>query len=104
MLAGVAELIYRDVSGVQLGLIMVALGGTALVSGFVVTVGAARAVADPVKAVRREMRRVEEGDLRAHVSVFDGAELGRLQAGFNQMVVGLRERERLRDLRQAGGP
>jgi adenylate cyclase len=50
------------------------------------------------------MRRVEEGDLGAHVPVYDGAELGRLQAGFNRMVVGLRERELLRDLfgRQVG--
>ena len=104
MLAGVDQLIYRDISGVQLGLIMVTVGGTALVSGFLVTVGAARAVADPVMAVRQGMRRVEEGDLGAHVPVYDGAELGRLQAGFNRMVVGLRERERLRDLfgRQVG--
>jgi adenylate cyclase len=104
MLAGVDQLIYRDISGVQLGLIMVTVGGTALVSGFLVTVGAARAVADPVVAVRQGMRRVEEGDLGAHVPVYDGAELGRLQAGFNRMVVGLRERERLRDLfgRQVG--
>jgi adenylate cyclase len=104
MLAGVDQLIYRDISGVQLGLIMVTVSGTALVSGFLVTVGAARAVADPVVAVRQGMRRVEEGDLGAHVPVYDGAELGRLQAGFNRMVVGLRERERLRDLfgRQVG--
>ena len=53
MLAGVDQLIYRDISGVQLGLIMVTVGGTALVSGFLVTVGAARAVADPVVAVRQ---------------------------------------------------
>jgi adenylate cyclase len=104
MLAGAEQLIYRDISGVQLGVIMVALGGTALISGFLVTVGAARAVADPVRAVRQEMRRVEEGDLGAHAAVYDGAELGRLQASFNRMVVGLRERERLRDLfgRQVG--
>ena len=30
--------------------------------------------------------------------VFDGTELGQLQRGFNSMVVGLRERERVRDL------
>ena len=76
MLAGVDQLIYRDISGVQLGLIMVTLGGTALVSGFLVTVGAARAVADPVMAVRQGMRRVEEGDLGAHV-----ARLRRRRAG-----------------------
>ncbi len=104
IMAGADQLTYRDISGVQLSLIMVALGGTALVSGLLVTVGAARAVADPVRAVRQEMHRVEEGDLGAHAAVYDGAELGRLQAGFNRMVVGLRERERLRDLfgRQVG--
>jgi len=32
------------------------------------------------------------------VEVYDGTELGQLQAGFNQMVAGLREREKLRDL------
>ena len=51
MLAGTAQLVNRDISGVQLGLIMVTLGGTTLISGFLVTVGAARAVADPVRAV-----------------------------------------------------
>jgi len=80
MLAGADQLIYRDVSGVQLGLIVVTVGGAALVSWFLVTDGAARAVADPVVAVRQAMRRVEEGDWGAHVPVYDGAELGRLQA------------------------
>src|SRR5690606_30325576 len=37
-------------------------------------------------------------DLDAEVVVFDGTELGRLQAGFNDMVAGLRERERVKDL------
>jgi adenylate cyclase len=38
------------------------------------------------------------------VEVYDGSELGLLQAGLNRMVEGLRERERLRDLfgRQVG--
>jgi adenylate cyclase len=44
------------------------------------------------------MRRVERGDLDAEVVVYDGTELGLLQAGFNHMVEQLRERERLRDL------
>lgn len=33
--------------------------------------------------------------------VFDGTELGELQRGFNAMVNGLRERERVRDLSAA---
>jgi adenylate cyclase len=44
------------------------------------------------------LARVEAGDLDAHVPVDDGSEVGLLQAGFNQMAAGLREREQLRDL------
>ena len=44
------------------------------------------------------------GDLDVAVPVDDGSEVGLLQAGFNRMVDGLREREQLRDLfgRQVG--
>jgi len=75
-----------------------------LVMGFLTTVGAARAVADPLRAVRRALQQVEQGELEVSVPVYDGTELGQLQAGFNTMVVGLRERDRLRDLfgRQVG--
>jgi adenylate cyclase len=48
--------------------------------------------------VRDALRRVEAGDLGARVPVFDGSDLGLLQAGFNRMNDGLREREELRDL------
>ena len=58
----------------------------------------ARAVVAPILSVRNAMERVEEGDLDVEVQVYDGTELGQLQAGFNQMVSGLREREHLRDL------
>ncbi|MFZ1177662.1 MAG: adenylate/guanylate cyclase domain-containing protein, partial [Mycobacterium sp.] len=52
----------------------------------------------PVRVVRAALRRVERGDLRGDLVVFDGTELGELQRGFNAMVDGLRERERVRDL------
>ena len=47
---------------------------------------------------------MSRGDLDVAVPVDDGSEVGRLQAGFNGMVAGLREREQLRDLygRQVG--
>jgi adenylate cyclase len=48
--------------------------------------------------VRTALKRVEQGDLDCNVVVFDGTELGELQRGFNSMVHGLRERERVRDL------
>jgi adenylate cyclase len=54
--------------------------------------------ATPVRVVRAALRRVEQGDLRGDLVVFDGTELGELQSGFNAMVDGLRERERVRDL------
>ncbi|GGV31614.1 adenylate cyclase [Actinomadura cremea] len=80
------------------------LGGIALVVGFLVTYGAARAIADPVESVRHGLGRVQHGDLDVEVPVYDASEVGLLQAGFNHMAAGLREHERLRDLfgRQVG--
>lgn len=76
-------------------LIFVVLG---MVAGAIVMTWTARSVADPLEGVRRAMGRVREGRLDAAVSVDDATEVGLLQAGFNDMVAGLRERERLRDL------
>jgi adenylate cyclase len=87
-----------DIGEQQLALSALALGGVALLVGALITWQAARAVADPVRSVRDALRRVEAGDLGAHVPVFDGSDLGLLQAGFNRMNDGLREREELRDL------
>jgi class 3 adenylate cyclase len=54
--------------------------------------------ATPVRSVREALKRVQRGDFDTELVVFDGTELGQLQRGFNKMVVGLRERERVRDL------
>jgi adenylate cyclase len=51
-----------------------------------------------VMSVRGGQRKVERGDLDAEVPIFDGSELGLLQAGFNRMAEGIREREELRDM------
>ena len=67
------------------------------VGSFAISV-ASRSVADPIAAVRRAMARIEEGDYEAHVPVDDSSEVGLLEAGFNSMAAGLRERERMRDL------
>jgi adenylate cyclase len=104
MLTAVSALVYGDVPATRLAVIVLAIGGVALGAGLLVNVGASRAVADPVNAVRRAMRRVEDGELDTGVTVYDGTELGQLQSGFNTMVGGLRERERIHDLfgRQVG--
>ena len=59
---------------------------------------AARSVAEPLAAVRRAIAQIEEGQLDVVVPVDDGSEVGLLEAGFNRMTAGLRDRERLRDL------
>jgi adenylate cyclase len=74
------------------------LGLLALGVGVLLTLVAARSVADPLTAVRSALGRVEEGDFDVEVAVDDGSEIGFLQAGFNRMVAGLRQRERLQDL------
>jgi adenylate cyclase len=98
ILFGVAALAGADTSRSELALGVVSLGAVALVFGFVATLFAARATADPIVSVRRALARVEAGDLDVEVPVYDGTEVGLLQAGFNRMVGGVREREKLRDL------
>ena len=64
----------------------------------------ARSVAYPVERVRHAMAEVAGGRTDVELPVSDGSEIGLLQAGFNRMVAGLREREELRDMfgRQVG--
>ena len=82
-------------------LFLVALG---LGVGLGAIVFAARAVADPVQSVAAALRDVGEGRLETSVPVYDASEVGQLQAGFNAMAEGLRERAALQDLfgRQVG--
>lgn len=70
----------------------------ALAVGGLLMIGAAGSVSDPINRVRHAMRKVEEGDLDVTLRVDDIGEVGRLQDGFNAMVVGLREREDLQVL------
>jgi adenylate cyclase len=74
------------------------LSAAALLAGMTMVIIAARSVADPLGSVRRALADVERGDLETGVRVDDSSEVGLLQAGFNRMVAGLRERERMRDL------
>ncbi|MFZ1175851.1 MAG: adenylate/guanylate cyclase domain-containing protein, partial [Mycobacterium sp.] len=82
----------------QLGVAVLILSCVTLIFGFVLMWILAWLTATPVRVVRAALRRVEQGDLRGNLVVFDGTELGELQRGFNAMVDGLRERERVRDL------
>jgi adenylate cyclase len=77
---------------------LIILAAIALATGAAAIVVAAKSIAEPIRSVRRALARVEAGDIDAEVTVDDASEVGLLQAGFNRMVAGLRERERLRDL------
>ena len=77
---------------------MLISAAAAVIFGFVLMWVAAWITATPVRVVRAALKRVEEGDFDTNLVAFDGTELGELQRGFNSMVAGLRERERVRDL------
>jgi adenylate cyclase len=97
ILVAVFTLAGVGISARELVITVLGLGGVALAIGLLVTLLAARAAADPVLSVRDALASVEEGDLDAQVPVYDGTEIGLLQAGFNRMVAGLRERNRIRE-------
>jgi adenylate cyclase len=99
LLAGLTGLLLDDGVGVRrLAVTMVVLGGLAFVHGGFTIWLAAKAGSDPVRALRRGVTEVGRGNLDAEVPIYDGTELGVLQAGFNEMLQGLRERETIRDL------
>lgn len=77
---------------------IVALALTALATGFIGTSFAIMSVVDPIVELQDAINRVRRGEADAEVDIYDGSELGVLQAGFNEMMRGLRERQRVRDI------
>src|SRR5439155_6372393 len=90
-LAG-ADFKAGDLAGAVLFLIL-----TALSVGLLANLVVIRSLADSIGSVRAALQRIQAGDLETRCPVDDGSEVGLLQAGFNRMVVGLEERERLRE-------
>ena len=74
------------------------LAALALGVGFVSTLLVAMSIADPLRQLRWALSEVQRGNFNAHMQIYDASELGLLQAGFNDMVRDLSERQRLRDL------
>jgi adenylate cyclase len=95
--AGVTLGILPSNSG-QLRLSTMIICGVAIFVGVQAMFLVSRSIADPIKSVRKGIDRVAAGDLDVEVPVYDASEVGLLQSGFNDMVAGLRERERVRDL------
>ena len=98
MVVAIAYLAGANISARRLATTVIFLGGITFTVGLITLLIAIRSVADPVRAMRRAMASVERGETDVSVPVDDGGEVGLLQAGFNRMVAGLRERDRVRDL------
>ena len=97
LIVGVAFLAGTDATGSDLAIAMVVLGGGALIVGLLAILLAARATVAPVNAVRHALTEVRDGEFDVQVPVYDGTQIGDLQLGFNQMVHGLSERQRIRE-------
>lgn len=98
VLAAVFALALRNMTLTQFAIAVLILAGVSLLFGLILIWIVSWITATPVRVVRAALKRVEDGDFDVNVLVFDGTELGELQRGFNSMVGGLRERERVRDL------
>jgi adenylate cyclase len=70
----------------------------AVVLGLRAIILVSSSISDPVHEVVDAMAEVERGRIGQMIDVYERSEIGRLQTGFNRMVAGLQERERLRDL------
>jgi adenylate cyclase len=77
---------------------VIVLAALALVVGAGAITAAARSIAEPIRSVRLGLAQVERNEQDVEVPVYDASEVGLLQAGFNRMAAGLREREQLREL------
>ncbi|PRQ12175.1 adenylate/guanylate cyclase domain-containing protein [Corynebacterium sp. 13CS0277] len=77
---------------------VVSLALTGVVAGFLGTALAIMGVVDPIRELQQAINRVRRGDTDTQVDIYDGSEIGVLQAGFNEMMRGLKERQRVREL------
>jgi adenylate cyclase len=98
VVTGVFALSLQNLTETQFAVAVMIIAVLALVFGFILMWLLSWLTATPVRVVRAALKRVEQGDLDCNVVVFDGTELGELQRGFNSMVDGLKQRERVRDL------
>ena len=77
---------------------IIALSATALVTGLVATMLVMTSIVDPILELKAAIGKVRRGETNTMVDIYDGSEIGVLQAGFNEMMRGLRERQRVREI------
>lgn len=75
-----------------------AMASVALVAGIAAELALSRAVAHPLRQLRRSVDAIAHGNHTTHVTVDDSSEIGVLQNSVNQLADALREQQRLRDI------
>jgi adenylate cyclase len=88
--------IIHKTASVEIPILVVTLA--ALLIGLPTMILTSRSISDPIREVVDAMAQVEQGRIDTFVGVYERSEIGRLQSGFNRMVAGIAERDRLRDL------
>jgi adenylate cyclase len=88
--------IIQKTASVEMPILVVTLAAVLL--GLPTMILTSRSISDPVREVVDAMAQVEQGRIDTVVGVYERSEIGRLQSGFNRMVAGIAERDRLRDL------
>jgi adenylate cyclase len=103
-LAAIAALVFirsngwiiQKTASVEMPILTVTIAAVLL--GLPTMILTSRSISDPIREVIDAMAQVERGRIDTFVDVYERSEIGRLQSGFNRMVAGIAERDRLRDL------
>lgn len=98
LLVGLFKVLFDGVNAASYLIAVTAIACIAMATGLLLTYLNTAGTLGPIRSVQRGMNKVRSGDTDVDVVVYDGTELGDLQVGFNTMVRGLRDRERIRDL------
>jgi adenylate cyclase len=93
----VAALTSQGGGGAELGLDVLVAVGVATTVSLELTIMLSKSILRPIADLRRATEAVREARYDVAVPVTGADELGELAASFNQMVSGLRERERIRE-------
>jgi class 3 adenylate cyclase len=93
----VAALTSEGGGGTDLGLDVLVAVGVATTISLELTIMLSKSILRPIADLQRATEAVREGRYDVAVPVTSADELGDLAASFNQMVTGLRERERIRE-------
>lgn len=98
LLVGATNLYTTEFSIQEMSRFIVIMAVCILLFSAVLNIQISNYITPPLNRVRYGMERVAMSDFDTEVAVFDGSEIGELQAGFNNMVHELREQQHVKTL------